>query len=77
MSIVICPILSTWKILLDGQTEKNGRKQMERERQRGAQALMQSKQENQRGWVQHMLRQKEHMALARAGEAAWTRAGEE
>lgn len=38
---------------------------------------MQSKQENQRGWVQHMPRQKEHMALARAGAAAWTRAGEE
>lgn len=45
----------------------------ERDRERGAQGLMQSKQENQRGWIQHMLRQKEYMALARAGAAAWTR----
>lgn len=43
----------------DGQTEKNGRKQMERERQRErSPGSNVSKQENQRGWVQHMLRQK-------------------
>ena len=49
---------------MDRQKRIEGNRWKERE----AQGLMQSKQENQRGWVQHMPRQKEHMALARAGE---------
>ena len=53
---------------MDRQKRMEGNRWKERDNERGAQGLTQSeKQESQRGWAQHMLEQKKHMAPDRAG----------